>query len=90
LPVVGASEAELRSIKAPTLIIPGNDLTHNSGTGDAAARCIPDCEIHRLPMPDQAVDMVPTDKWYAQAGDIASVFADFLARKLPRHTQSVA
>ncbi|MGH6769266.1 MAG: alpha/beta fold hydrolase [Xanthobacteraceae bacterium] len=84
LPVVGASDAELRSIKVSTMIIPGNDLTHNSGTGDAAARCISDCEIHRLPMPDQNVDMVPTDEWYAQAGDIASIFAEFLARKLPR------
>jgi pimeloyl-ACP methyl ester carboxylesterase len=90
LPVVGASDAELRSIKVPTMIIPGNDLTHNSGTGQAAAICIPDCEIHRLPMPDQNVDMVPTDEWYAQAGDIASVFAEFLARKLPHKAATPA
>ena len=84
LPVVGATDAELRSIKVPTMIIPGNDLTHNSGTGKAAARCLPDCEIHMLPMPDQNVDMVSTDEWFAQAGDIASVFAEFLKRKLPQ------
>jgi hypothetical protein len=28
--------------------------------------------------------MVPTDEWYAQAGDIASIFAEFLRRKLPK------
>ena len=85
LPVVGATDADLRAIRVPTCIIPGNDLTHNSGTGAAAARLIPDCQIHMLPMPDQNVDMVPTDEWYAQAGDIASVFAEFLSRKLPRN-----
>jgi pimeloyl-ACP methyl ester carboxylesterase len=90
LPVVGATDAELRSIKVPTMVIPGNDLTHNSGTGKAAARCIPDCEIHMLPMAEQNVDMVPTDEWYAQAGDIASIFAEFLRRKLPGDKASAA
>ena len=90
LPVVGATDAELRAIRVPTMIIPGNDLTHNRGTGAAAARFIPDCEIHMLPMPDQNVDMVPTDEWYAQAGDIASIFADFLERKLPKDAPASA
>ena len=38
LPLIGTSEADLRSIKVPTCIIPGNDLTHDSRTGEAAAR----------------------------------------------------
>ena len=84
LPLIGTSEADLRSIKVPTCIIPGNDLTHGSGTGEAAARLMPNCESHRLNIADQNVDIVPAEEWYAMADDIVAIFNDFLARKLPR------
>ena len=45
LPLIGTSEADLRSISVPTCIIPGNDLTHDSATGETAARLMPDCEV---------------------------------------------
>src|ERR671919_892788 len=34
LPVIGATEAELKSIKVPSFIIPGNDNTHGRLTGE--------------------------------------------------------
>jgi hypothetical protein len=72
----------LRSIKVPVCLIPGDDLTHQGEIGAAAARHIPDCELHRVTSVDQAVDVTPAEDWYAKAGDIGAIFADFLARKL--------
>jgi hypothetical protein len=86
LPLIGTSEADLRSIKVPTCIIPGNDLTHDSKTGEAAARLIPNSESHRLNIEDQNVDIVPAEEWYKMADDIVAIFDDFLKRKLPRET----
>jgi pimeloyl-ACP methyl ester carboxylesterase len=86
LPLIGTSEADLRSIKVPTCIIPGNDRTHDSKTGEAAARLMPNCETHSLGLADQNVDIVPAEEWYALADKIVTIFDDFLKRKLPRET----
>jgi pimeloyl-ACP methyl ester carboxylesterase len=40
LPVMGMTETELRSIAAPTIIIPGNDNTHSSQSGRIAHQMI--------------------------------------------------
>jgi pimeloyl-ACP methyl ester carboxylesterase len=82
LPLIGTSEADLRSIRVPTCIIPGNDLTHGSGTGEAAARLMPDCEAHSLGLADQNVDIVPAEEWYKMADQITTIFDDFLKRKV--------
>ncbi len=84
LPVIGTSEADLRSIQAPTCIIPGNDLTHGSATGLNAARLMPNAEAHRLNVEDQNVDLVPAEEWYKMVDDIAAIFLDFLSRKVTR------
>jgi len=68
----------------PTCIIPGNDLTHGSKTGEAAARLMPDCESHSLGLEDQNVDIVPAEEWYKMADDVVAIFNDFLMRKLPK------
>jgi pimeloyl-ACP methyl ester carboxylesterase len=84
LPLIGTTEAALRSIKVPTCIIPGNDLTHGSATGETAARFMPDCEAHSLGLEDQKVDIVPAEEWYKMADDIAAILSEFLMRKLPQ------
>jgi len=84
LPLIGTSETDLRSIQVPTCIIPGNDLTHGSKTGEAAARLMPDCESHSLGLEDQNVDIVPAEEWYKMADDVVAIFNDFLMRKLPK------
>ncbi len=81
LPLIGTSKADLRSIKVPTCIIPGNDLTHGSATGEVAARLMPDCESRRLNTEDKNVDIVPAQEWYSMADDIVAIFTDFLTRK---------
>jgi pimeloyl-ACP methyl ester carboxylesterase len=80
LPIIGASEQDLNSIKVPTCIIPGNDKTHNHAVGQAAHRMIPGSELHDLFPGDLDVDLVPTEDWASKEGEMARIFTGFLAR----------
>jgi pimeloyl-ACP methyl ester carboxylesterase len=80
LPVMGVSEAELRSIKAPTVVIPGNDNTHSSASGHTAARLIAGSRLHELPITDQDVPLIPFEEWAPYEDEIARVFVDFMQR----------
>jgi len=81
LPVMGVSEAELYSIGIPTVVIPGNDKTHASESGRAAARLIPGAEMHQLPIADQDVALIPFEGWAPHEEEIARVLVDFMRRK---------
>ncbi len=82
MPLIGTSKADLRSIRAPVCILPGDDRTHPSAVGIAAGKMIPDCEIHRITDADQPLDVSPVAEWVGQADRIKMIFTDFLARKL--------
>jgi len=79
-PVIGASEAELRSIKIPACIVPGNDRIHSRRVGDNLSRLLPDCELHILMPEDHDVDMSPNEEWVAKQAELAALFVDFLRR----------
>jgi len=81
LPVMGVTEAELRSIAVPTVVIPGNDQTHSSKSGQLAARLIPGSVLHQLPITDQEVPLIPYPEWAPYEDEIARVFVDHM-RKL--------
>ncbi|MBI3435759.1 MAG: hypothetical protein HY056_11885, partial [Proteobacteria bacterium] len=81
LPVIGASESDLNAIKVATLILPGNDNTHNHASGEVAHRMIAGSELHDLVPGDRDIDLVPMEEW-AHEAEIAAVFADFLRRRL--------
>jgi pimeloyl-ACP methyl ester carboxylesterase len=80
LPVMGVTEAELRSIAVPTVVIPGNDQTHSSKSGQVAANLIPGCELHQLPIADQEVALIPYPEWAPYEGEIARVFLALMRR----------
>jgi pimeloyl-ACP methyl ester carboxylesterase len=80
LPVIGASEKDLNSIKLPTCIIPGNDKTHNHAVAETAHRSIPGSELVDLFPGDLDIDLVPQEDWAPKEGEMAAVFADFLRR----------
>jgi pimeloyl-ACP methyl ester carboxylesterase len=82
LPVMGVTEEELVSIKVPTLIIPGNDKVHSSASSLAAHRMIPGSRLHRLPIVDQDVPLIPFGDWAAYESEIAGVFAQFVSDSL--------
>ena len=80
LPVIGASEKDLSSVKVPTCIVPGNDKTHNHAVGETAHRLIAGSELHDLFPGDLDVDLVPPEDWACKEDEMAAVFTDFLRR----------
>jgi pimeloyl-ACP methyl ester carboxylesterase len=80
LPVMGLSEAELASIRVPTVVVPGNDKTHSSASGRIAHRCIPGSRLHELPLEDQDVPLLAFEDWAPHEAELAQVFADFINR----------
>jgi pimeloyl-ACP methyl ester carboxylesterase len=81
LPIIGASEPDLNSIKVPTCIIPGNDKTHSHATAAAAHRMIAGSELYDLFPGDIDIDLVPAEDWAPKEPEMAKVFVDFLARR---------
>jgi pimeloyl-ACP methyl ester carboxylesterase len=79
-PVIGASEAELRSINIPACIVPGNDRIHSRRVGENLSRLMPDSELHVLMPEEHDVDMSPNEDWVAKQDELAALFADFLRR----------
>jgi hypothetical protein len=79
-PVIGASEAELRSIRIPACIVPGNDRIHTRRVGENLGRLLPDCELHVLFPHEHEADMSPNEEWVAKNDELTSLFADFLKR----------
>jgi pimeloyl-ACP methyl ester carboxylesterase len=87
-PVMGVNPEELRSIKAPTIIIPGNDNTHSSASGLAAHRHIPGSKLHQLPIVDQDVPLIPFPEWGEYEEEIARVFADFVKQTVAAESRA--
>jgi pimeloyl-ACP methyl ester carboxylesterase len=79
-PVMGVTEQELRALRVPTIVIPGNDKTHASASGLVAHRMIPGSKLHRLPIEDQDVPLIPFPEWAPYEDEIADAFAAFIAQ----------
>ena len=82
LPIVGATEADLRSITAPACLIAGNDVIHTPQTARKAASLIPNSELH-----DNVVEWRSDDnllkewdrkEWREAEPRMAEIFALFL------------
>ena len=74
LPVMGVTDEELQSIRVPTVVIPGNDLTHSSASGKLAASRIPGATLHQLPTTDQDIALIPYPEWEIYEDEITDVF----------------
>lgn len=80
LPMIGANEADLKSITIPTCIVPGNDKTHPREVGENAHRLISGSELHVLFPQHVDIDMVPPEEWGKKEAELAAIFVDFLER----------
>ena len=79
-PLMGVTEAQLRSIKVPTVVIPGNDKTHNSSAGRVAHEMIAGSIFHQLPITDQDVDLQPYDQWAPLEPEIVATFVTLMKK----------
>ena len=80
LPVIGASEEELKSIKVPACIVPGNDNTHSRQTGENLGRLLGKSEVHILFPKHHDEPLGPREEWDEKAGEMAALFSDFMKR----------
>jgi len=80
LPIIGASEKDLRSIKVPAVVIPGNDRTHGMATGKLAASLIPQSELHLIWEKDEDADLTPAEEWDPKNGEMAGYFVGLMQR----------
>ncbi|MGH7928115.1 MAG: hypothetical protein ACREQV_09990, partial [Candidatus Binatia bacterium] len=81
LPVIGATEAELKTIKVPACIVPGNDLTHGRQTGENLGKLLQNSEVHVLFPKHYDEALSPREEWDEKAGEMAALFDDFLKRQ---------
>jgi len=80
LPIIGATEQQLRSITAPACVVPGNDNSHPRRVGENLATLLPHAELHSLGLKDYDLDLSPRDEWNEREPALAQFFTDFMAR----------
>jgi pimeloyl-ACP methyl ester carboxylesterase len=84
LPIVGATEADLRSITAPTCLIAGNDVIHTPQTARKAASLIPNSELHANVVEWRSDDNLLKEwdrkEWREAEPRMAEIFASFLRK----------
>jgi pimeloyl-ACP methyl ester carboxylesterase len=80
LPIIGATEQQLRSIAAPACVIPGNDNSHPRRVGENLVMLLPNAELHSLGLKDYDLDLSPRDEWNEREPALAKFFTDFMAR----------
>ena len=80
LPVIGASEKDLKSIKVSACIVPGNDNTHGRQTGENLGRLLPKSEVHILFPKHYDAPLSPREEWDEKAGEMGVLFGNFMKR----------
>ena len=80
LPIIGATEQQLRSIEAPACVIPGNDNSHPRRVGENLVTLLPHAELHSVDLPDYDLDLSPRDEWNEREPALAKFFTGFMAR----------
>lgn len=80
LPMIGATEIELRSITAPTLVIAGNDRTHPRQVAYNLAKLLPNAVIHDVMGPQQDIVRTPAEAWDLKNDEIATIWGNFMNR----------
>jgi pimeloyl-ACP methyl ester carboxylesterase len=81
-PMYGVTQAQLGSIKVPSVVIPGNDKTHSMSCGRAIQKLIPGSRLVELPLEDQDVPLIAFPEWAPHEETIARVCAEFILKEL--------
>jgi pimeloyl-ACP methyl ester carboxylesterase len=88
LPIVGATEAQLKAIRTPACIVAGNDIIHTPATARKAARLISGAELHDNVVEKRSDDDLYQDwdraEWRDAEPRLAALFCGFLARHRAR------
>ena len=85
LPLIGTSEADLRSLPCRCASSPATTSRTRSKVAELAVRLLPDAELHKVMGPDVAVDVLAMDQWQGQGrrdGGCVHRVSEVAARKL--------
>ena len=84
LPMIGATEDDLRSIAAPICLISGNDVIHTPATARKFATLVRQAEVHDSVVEKRADDdLLPEwdrDEWVRAEPTMVEIFTEFLKR----------
>ncbi|MDP2411981.1 MAG: alpha/beta hydrolase [Pseudolabrys sp.] len=84
LPIVGATEADLKAMKVPACLIAGNDVIHTPATARKVASILPNNELHEDVVEKRADDNLLKEwdrkEWRDAEPRIAEIFAAFLKK----------
>ena len=84
LPVVGATEADLRALTVPVCLVAGNDVIHTPATARKAASLIRNSELHDDVVEKRADDALLKEwdrkEWRDAEPRIVAIFTAFLKR----------
>ena len=84
LPIVGATEEQLKNISVPVCLIAGNDIIHTPITARKAAQLFPNCELQEGVVThypdDQLLQEWDRQEWRNAEPQLAKIFTLFLAR----------
>ena len=84
LPIAGATEQDLKGMRAPVCIIAGNDVIHSPITARKAASLIPGAVLHEGVVERLADDRLRPEwdraEWRSAEPRIAEIFSAFLAQ----------
>ena len=79
-PVIGTSEEQIRSIKVPVCVVPGNDNSHPPEVAANLSKLLPHAELHPLVTKRYDMDVGPREEWDQKEGELAALFVDFMKR----------
>ncbi|GMG85513.1 hypothetical protein LNKW23_47350 [Paralimibaculum aggregatum] len=81
-PMLGASEAQLRSLDLPVCLVAGNDVVHAPASARAVSKILPRCDLHEGVVPqrpdDDLLDSWDEAEWVAAEPQMARIFAEFI------------
>jgi pimeloyl-ACP methyl ester carboxylesterase len=81
LPMIGATEEQLRNVRVPVAIVPGNDQTHGRHIGERVAKLIPGAELHILMKQDHPdLPLAPNEEFEEIADEHARIYVDLMNR----------
>lgn len=84
LPIIGATEADLRSIRVPVCLIAGNDRIHPPAIARKVTSLLPNAELHDDVVEKRADDdLLPewrAQEWKSKEAEMARLFLGFLAQ----------
>ncbi len=83
LPVIGATEAQLKAIAVPTCIVPGNDDVHPRKVGEGLDQILPHSELHYIRSDAEVAALAerePQDILKETRERLGTIFIPFLNR----------